>query len=148
MPGLLVEALGGKADLLLSDMAPNTTGHAATDHLRIMALAELAAAFAREVLAKDGRIRREGFPGGIGTGDAGGVEAGIRQRAAREASGEPQGIRASCTWWRWDFEANRPNSLRGAGSSHVHLAHMSGPAESRTRDGPRAWHDRRNEMFF
>ena len=45
--------LGGKADLVLSDMAPNTTGHAATDHLRIMALAELAAAFAREVLAAE-----------------------------------------------------------------------------------------------
>ncbi|MBV9248291.1 MAG: RlmE family RNA methyltransferase, partial [Acetobacteraceae bacterium] len=37
MPARLVEALGGKADVVLSDMAPNTTGHAATDHLRIIA---------------------------------------------------------------------------------------------------------------
>ena len=37
----LLALLGGKPDLVLSDMAPNTTGHAATDHIRIMALAEL-----------------------------------------------------------------------------------------------------------
>ena len=37
-------ALGGGADLVLSDMAPNTTGHGATDHLRIMALADRAKA--------------------------------------------------------------------------------------------------------
>ena len=40
--------LGGKADLVLSDMAPNTTGHAATDHLRIMALADAALGSALE----------------------------------------------------------------------------------------------------
>ena len=64
MPGRLAKALGGKADLVLSDMAPNTTGHAATDHLRIMALAELAAAFAREVLAVDGSFVAKVFQGG------------------------------------------------------------------------------------
>lgn len=64
MPGRLVEALGGKADLVLSDMAPNTTGHAATDHLRIMALAELAAAFAVEVLAAGGAFVAKVFQGG------------------------------------------------------------------------------------
>ena len=64
MPSRLTEALGGKADLVLSDMAPNTTGHAATDHLRIMALAELAAAFAREVLAPDGTLVAKVFQGG------------------------------------------------------------------------------------
>jgi 23S rRNA (uridine2552-2'-O)-methyltransferase len=64
MPGRLAEALGGKADLVLSDMAPNTTGHAATDHLRIMALAELAAALAREVLAPDGAFVAKVFQGG------------------------------------------------------------------------------------
>jgi len=50
----LIEALGGKADLVLSDMAPNTTGHAATDHLRIMALAEAALDFALGVLPDGG----------------------------------------------------------------------------------------------
>jgi 23S rRNA (uridine2552-2'-O)-methyltransferase len=64
LPGRLFDALGGKADLVLSDMAPNTTGHGATDHLRIMALAELAAAFAREVLAKDGAFVAKVFQGG------------------------------------------------------------------------------------
>jgi 23S rRNA (uridine2552-2'-O)-methyltransferase len=64
MPRQLESALGGKADLVLSDMAPNTTGHAATDHLRIMALAELAAAFAREVLAPDGGFVAKVFQGG------------------------------------------------------------------------------------
>jgi 23S rRNA (uridine2552-2'-O)-methyltransferase len=64
MPERLAAALGGKADLVLSDMAPNTTGHSATDHLRIMALAELAAAFAREVLAPDGAFVAKVFQGG------------------------------------------------------------------------------------
>ena len=64
LPDRLAAALGGKADLVLSDMAPNTTGHAATDHLRIMALAELAAAFAREVLTADGAFVAKVFQGG------------------------------------------------------------------------------------
>jgi len=64
MPRRLAAVLGGKADLVLSDMAPNTTGHAATDHLRIMALAELAAAFAREVLAPEGAFLAKVFQGG------------------------------------------------------------------------------------
>jgi 23S rRNA (uridine2552-2'-O)-methyltransferase len=50
-PERLRQILGGKADVVLSDMAANTTGHRQTDHLRIMALAEAAAQFAREVLA-------------------------------------------------------------------------------------------------
>jgi 23S rRNA (uridine2552-2'-O)-methyltransferase len=57
-------ALGGKADLVLSDMAPNTTGHAATDHLRIMALAEAALEFAAEVLAEGGTFVAKVFQGG------------------------------------------------------------------------------------
>jgi 23S rRNA (uridine2552-2'-O)-methyltransferase len=64
MPERLTVELGGQADLVLSDMAPNTTGHAATDHLRIMALAELAAAFAREVLAPNGCFVAKVFQGG------------------------------------------------------------------------------------
>ena len=60
----LIEALGGKADLVLSDMAPNTTGHAATDHLRIMALAEAALDFALGVLAEGGGFVAKVFQGG------------------------------------------------------------------------------------
>jgi 23S rRNA (uridine2552-2'-O)-methyltransferase len=58
------EALGGQADLVLSDMAPNTTGHGATDHLRIMALAELALDFALRVLAPGGAFVAKVFQGG------------------------------------------------------------------------------------
>ena len=64
VPERLVAVLGGKADLVLSDMAPNTTGHAATDHLRIMALAEAALAFALEVLAEGGGFVAKVFQGG------------------------------------------------------------------------------------
>ena len=57
-PGRLKAVLGGgaqgKVDVVLSDMAANATGHRQTDHLRIMALAEAAADFACEVLAKGG----------------------------------------------------------------------------------------------
>jgi 23S rRNA (uridine2552-2'-O)-methyltransferase len=53
-PARLKTMLGGKADVVLSDMAANTTGHRQTDHLRIIALAEAAAMFAREVLAPGG----------------------------------------------------------------------------------------------
>jgi 23S rRNA (uridine2552-2'-O)-methyltransferase len=60
----LRDALGGPADLVLSDMAPNTSGHAATDHLRIVALAELALDFAVEVLADGGAFVAKVFQGG------------------------------------------------------------------------------------
>jgi 23S rRNA (uridine2552-2'-O)-methyltransferase len=60
----VMEALGGKADLILSDMAPNTTGHTATDHLRIMALAEAALEFAMEALAEGGVFVAKVFQGG------------------------------------------------------------------------------------
>jgi 23S rRNA (uridine2552-2'-O)-methyltransferase len=60
----LTEMLGGKADLVLSDMAPNTTGHVATDHIRIMALAETALAFACEILTPGGAFVAKLFQGG------------------------------------------------------------------------------------
>lgn len=53
-PERLRDMLGGPADVVLSDMAPNTTGHRQTDHLRIMALCELAADFAFDVLKPGG----------------------------------------------------------------------------------------------
>src|SRR5271169_961889 len=54
----------GKADVVLSDMAANATGHRQTDHLRIMALAEAAAHFAREVLADGGSFLCKVLQGG------------------------------------------------------------------------------------
>lgn len=56
--------LGGAADLVLSDMAPNATGHAATDNIRIMALAEAALEFAQSVLAPGGGFVAKVLQGG------------------------------------------------------------------------------------
>ncbi len=53
-PDRIRAALGGPADVVLSDMAPHFTGHARTDHVRTAALAEAAYAFAAEVLAPGG----------------------------------------------------------------------------------------------
>jgi 23S rRNA (uridine2552-2'-O)-methyltransferase len=64
MPARLTEALGGKADLVLSDMAPNTTGHASTDHIRIVALAEMALDFAVRILSPGGTFVAKVFQGG------------------------------------------------------------------------------------
>jgi 23S rRNA (uridine2552-2'-O)-methyltransferase len=64
MPDRLTAELGGKADLVLSDMAPNTTGHAATDHIRIVALAEMALDFALRILTPDGGFVAKVFQGG------------------------------------------------------------------------------------
>ena len=63
-PERLKTLIGGKADVVLSDMAANATGHRQTDHLRIMALAEAAAAFAREVLADGGSFLCKVLQGG------------------------------------------------------------------------------------
>jgi 23S rRNA (uridine2552-2'-O)-methyltransferase len=64
MPDRLRALLGGPADVVLSDMAPNTTGHGATDHIRIVALAELAFDFATHVLAPGGAFVTKVFQGG------------------------------------------------------------------------------------
>ncbi|WP_232091655.1 RlmE family RNA methyltransferase [Acetobacter aceti] len=64
LPDRLIEMLGGKADLVLSDMAPNTTGHAPTDHMRIIGLAEGALDFAFDVLAEGGGFIAKVFQGG------------------------------------------------------------------------------------
>jgi len=64
MPERLHVLLGGAPNLVLSDMAPNTTGHAATDHVRIVALADLALDFALGVLAPGGGFVAKVFQGG------------------------------------------------------------------------------------
>lgn len=62
--GHIREGLGGPADLVLSDMAAPATGHAATDHLRIVALAEDAFAFAETILKPGGAFVAKVFQGG------------------------------------------------------------------------------------
>ena len=66
-PARLKEMLAGKADVVLSDMAANATGHRQTDHLRIMGLAEAAAFFAREVLSPGGTFLCKVLQGGTET---------------------------------------------------------------------------------
>jgi 23S rRNA (uridine2552-2'-O)-methyltransferase len=63
-PDRLKALLGGPADVVLSDMAANATGHRKTDHLKIMALAETAALFAREVLKPGGAFLCKVLQGG------------------------------------------------------------------------------------
>src|SRR5262249_8416439 len=63
-PERLQAMLGGPADVVLSDMAANATGHRATDHLKIMALVQAAAMFAREVLRPGGTFLAKVIQGG------------------------------------------------------------------------------------
>jgi len=63
-PEALVAAIGEGADLVLSDMSPNTTGHKSTDHLRIMALVEAAYDFALQILKPGGTFVAKVFQGG------------------------------------------------------------------------------------
>lgn len=75
-PDALRKLLPRGADIVLSDMAPNTIGHAATDHLRIMALLEMAYDFAVEVL----------HPGGVFIGKIwqGGAERSLLMRMKKD----------------------------------------------------------------
>jgi 23S rRNA (uridine2552-2'-O)-methyltransferase len=63
-PVVIGESLGSLADIVLSDMAPPATGHAATDHLRIVALAEDAFAVAAQILKPGGAFVAKVFQGG------------------------------------------------------------------------------------
>lgn len=64
-PAVLMGALGGAPDVVLSDMAANTTGHNKTDQIRTGALAEAAADFAIEHLAVGGTFVTKAFQGGL-----------------------------------------------------------------------------------
>jgi 23S rRNA (uridine2552-2'-O)-methyltransferase len=70
----LIDALGGQPDVVLSDMAHNTIGHRQTDHLKIIALIEIAAEFAIRTLKPGGHFVTKNFQGG----DAGGVLEQLR----------------------------------------------------------------------
>jgi 23S rRNA (uridine2552-2'-O)-methyltransferase len=74
-PALLKEMLGGPADVVLSDMAANATGHRKTDHMKIVALVETAIDFAREVLAPGGTFLAKVIQGGT----EGELLAGLRR---------------------------------------------------------------------
>ncbi|MEP9368991.1 RlmE family RNA methyltransferase [Xanthobacter sp. VNH20] len=63
-PARLLELLDGRADIVMSDMAANATGHKKTDHIKIVALVELAVEFARQVLAPGGTFLAKVIQGG------------------------------------------------------------------------------------
>jgi 23S rRNA (uridine2552-2'-O)-methyltransferase len=63
-PDKLLAMMGGRADVVLSDMAANTTGHRKTDQLRIIGLVESAAAFAADVLKPGGAFVAKVFQSG------------------------------------------------------------------------------------
>ena len=64
VPAMLKEALNGPADLVLTDMAAPTTGHRATDHIRTIALVEIALEVAEDVLKPGGAFVGKVFQGG------------------------------------------------------------------------------------
>lgn len=63
-PEMIMQALGGTPDLVISDMAAPTTGHQKTDHIRTMHLCEVAAYFAIDVLQEGGHFLAKTFQGG------------------------------------------------------------------------------------
>ena len=91
----LVEALGGRADLVLSDMAANTVGHPQTDHLRTMALVEAAAAFAREVLRPGGAFVAKVLAGGADSA----LVAELKRRFATVKHAKPPASRKDSSEW-------------------------------------------------
>jgi 23S rRNA (uridine2552-2'-O)-methyltransferase len=64
VPAMLKQALGGSADLVLTDMAAPTTGHRATDHIRTIALVEIALEVALDTLKPGGAFVGKVFQGG------------------------------------------------------------------------------------
>jgi 23S rRNA (uridine2552-2'-O)-methyltransferase len=86
----LVQLVGGPPDLILSDMAPNTTGHRQTDHLRIIGLIEAAAAFAEATLAPGGAFVSKSFQGG----EVAAVIAGLKHAFADVRTLKPKASRA------------------------------------------------------
>jgi 23S rRNA (uridine2552-2'-O)-methyltransferase len=89
-PDKLKAMLGGPADVVLSDMAANATGHAKTDHLKIMALVEAAADFAREVLSPGGSFLAKVLQGGT----EGALLAGLKRDFSSVKHVKPAASRA------------------------------------------------------
>jgi 23S rRNA (uridine2552-2'-O)-methyltransferase len=94
-PARLEEALGGPADLVLSDMASNTVGHPRTDHLRTMGLVEAALDFALDVLRPGGAFVAKVLAGGA---DAS-LVAELKRRFATVRHAKPPASRKGSSEW-------------------------------------------------
>ena len=101
--------LGGPADVVLSDMAANATGHRKTDHLKIMALAE-AAADSPARCWRPAALSLQGAAGRHRDDAAGRAQARFRQREARQAGGEPRRFGRALSAWR---RVSRPDCRSG-----------------------------------
>ena len=94
-PALLSEALGGQADLVLSDMAANTVGHPQTDHLRTMGLVEAALDFATEVLRPGGAFVAKVLAGGADNA----LVAELKRRFTTVKHAKPPASRKGSSEW-------------------------------------------------
>lgn len=92
---LLKEALGGQADLVLSDMAANTVGHQQTDHLRTMALVEAGLWFASEVLRPGGAYVAKVLAGGADHG----LVAELKRQFTTVKHAKPPASRKDSSEW-------------------------------------------------
>ncbi len=84
------EWLGGKADVVMSDMAASSSGHKQTDHLRIMALCEAAAYFAFDVLEEGGTFVAKVLAGGA----EGDLQKILKQKFIKVANVKPPASRS------------------------------------------------------
>ena len=84
------EWLGGKADVVMSDMAASSSGHKQTDHLRIMALCEAAAYFAFDVLEEGGTFVAKVLSGGA----EGDLQKILKQKFTKVANVKPPASRS------------------------------------------------------
>ena len=94
-PDALREALGGAADIVLSDMAANTVGHPQTDHLRTMALVEAGLEFAGEVLRPGGAYVAKVLAGGADNN----LVAELKRRFATVKHAKPPASRKGSSEW-------------------------------------------------
>src|SRR5579864_1552636 len=108
-PAAIKAALGGPADVVLCDMAQPATGHAQTDHLRIVALAEAAYDFARDVLAPGGTFIAKVFQGGA----EGELLAGLKRDFASLRHAKPPASRAESAEVYVVAQGFRPKAIKG-----------------------------------
>jgi 23S rRNA (uridine2552-2'-O)-methyltransferase len=94
-PAALKDALGGPADLVLSDMAANTVGHPQTDHLRTMGLVEAGLEFAAEVLKPGGAYVAKVLAGGADNN----LVAELKRRFATVKHAKPPASRKGSSEW-------------------------------------------------
>ena len=94
-PGRLIEELGGAPDLIVSDMAANTVGHAQTDALRTMGLVETALDFAKQTLEPGGTFVAKVFAGGADSG----LVADLKRNFATVKHAKPPASRKGSVEW-------------------------------------------------